>query len=173
MILLARARARRRPVGRAAADRAGAAVPSRRRSHARARPSATLDLRRRPEETFRVHLELFADRRVVVVPSGIGVARGGCVYPARTLAPTGVVEVARGDEAAPRRPVPRSGAGGSARTRCSRSARPRPCARTSTASGSHGAPASIPLTPRAQIVLELGAYVPPHPRFLFPQRSAP
>jgi hypothetical protein len=28
---------------------------------------------------------------------------------------------------------------------------------------------AIPLTRHAQIVLELGAYIPPHPRFLFPR----
>ena len=42
---------------------------------------------------FAVHLELFADRRVVVVPRGIGVAAKGCRYPVSTDAPTGVVEV--------------------------------------------------------------------------------
>ena len=31
-----------------------------------------------------------------------------------------------------------------------------------------GAVADIPLTPGAQIVVELGAYIPPHPSFLFP-----
>jgi hypothetical protein len=38
------------------------------------------------------HLELFAADRVVVVPQGIGVARG-CSYPVRTRDRTGVVEV--------------------------------------------------------------------------------
>ena len=47
-------------------------------------------------KTFRVHLELFAQRKVVIVPPGIGVASNGCVYPARTSTPTGVVEVERG-----------------------------------------------------------------------------
>jgi len=58
-------------------------------------------------ERFGVHVELFARRRVVIVPAGIGIARPlardgayvrprGCSYPARTLAPTGVVEVRRG-----------------------------------------------------------------------------
>ncbi|HSO98754.1 MAG TPA: hypothetical protein VLP43_07365 [Solirubrobacteraceae bacterium] len=34
-----------------------------------------------------------------------------------------------------------------------------------------GDPAGIPLDPHAQIVLESGGYVPPHPRYLFPPRS--
>lgn len=38
------------------------------------------------------HVELFAAGRVVVVPRGIGVARG-CSYPVRTRDRTGVVEV--------------------------------------------------------------------------------
>ena len=76
---------------------------------------------------------------VVVVPPGIGVAKSGCVYPARTLLPTGVVEVARGREAHARRPLPRSGAARSGRTGCSRSARSSRCARTSRASAYAGA----------------------------------
>src|SRR5438045_3808060 len=40
---------------------------------------------------FAVHIELFARRKVIVVPPGIGVARRGCSYPVRTKAPTGVV----------------------------------------------------------------------------------
>jgi hypothetical protein len=43
--------------------------------------------------TFDVHLELFANRRVVIVPPGIGVARSGCTYPLATSEPTGVVHV--------------------------------------------------------------------------------
>ena len=35
---------------------------------------------------FGVHLELFARRRVVIVPAGIGLAHG-CTYPARTREP--------------------------------------------------------------------------------------
>ena len=54
------------------------------------RPGA--ELRCGPRGTrYRVHLELFANRRVVIVPAGIG----GCSAPLRTTAPTGVVEVAR------------------------------------------------------------------------------
>ena len=42
-----------------------------------------------------MHIELFARRRVVIVPPGIGVGPRGCTYPLRTTAPTGVVHVAR------------------------------------------------------------------------------
>jgi hypothetical protein len=56
---------------------------------------------------FGVHLELFANRFVVIVPPGIGVApprvrrgayvvAGRCSYPARTIEPTGVIQIERG-----------------------------------------------------------------------------
>ncbi len=70
---------------------------------------------------FGVHLELFADRRVVIVPAGIGIAPpqrrqgayvlgGRCSYPLRTREPTGVVEVERGATADARDAVPGVGA---------------------------------------------------------------
>src|SRR5947209_5567885 len=57
---------------------------------------------------YRVHIELFARRRVVIVPAGIGVGpprqeelgrivRGRCRAGLRTLDPTGVVEFDRRD----------------------------------------------------------------------------
>jgi len=123
----------------------------------------------RPGNTFRVHVELFAHRRVVVIPAGIGVAPG-CVYPVRTETPTGVFEVARG-----------------AKLRLGDLFRiwgARLGPRTLVSFRSHapvrayiggklfdGTPSSIPLTPGAQIVLELGGYVPPHPAYLFPRRD--
>ena len=119
-------------------------------------------------KTFRVHLELFAQRKVVIVPPGIGVARNGCVYPARTSTPTGVVEVERGaklrlgdlfriwgrrlDEHRlltfpSRQPV-----------------------RAYVAGKRYDGPAAeIPLTPGAQIVVEVGPYIPPHSTYLFPK----
>ena len=46
--------------------------------------------------SFRLHLELFAGRKVIVVPAGIGAASSGCVYPVRTTEPGGIVRVATG-----------------------------------------------------------------------------
>ena len=118
---------------------------------------------------FQVHLELFAHRRVVIVPPGIGVAGGaGCSYPARTRTPTGVVEVAAGA---------RLDLGdlfriwgqplGAHRLASFRSDAPvrayvggRPV---------RGPVESVPLEPGAEIVLELGAYVAPHSSYLFPK----
>jgi hypothetical protein len=118
---------------------------------------------------FRIHLELYAHRRVVIVPAGIGVA-AGCSYPARTRTPTGVVEVAAGS---------RLDVGdlfriwgqplGAHRLASFRSSAPvrayvggRPV---------RGPVTAIPLRPGAEIVLELGAYVAPHTFFLFPKGS--
>jgi len=41
-------------------------------------------------------VELFARRRVVIVPARIGVSPRGCVYAVRTTDPTGVVEFVAG-----------------------------------------------------------------------------
>jgi hypothetical protein len=128
-----------------------------------------------------VHIEVFARGRVVIVPAGIGVAtpfaRDGafvrpraCTYPLRTLAPTGVVEVDRrrrltlghlfrlwgqplsrtrlvGFRTTSKRPVRAYVAGRRWRRRLD----------------------AIPLRHHAQIVLQLGRYIPPHKRFLFPR----
>jgi hypothetical protein len=124
---------------------------------------------------FGVHVELFVHRRVLIVPAGIGVARpwrehlarltpGGCSYPARTLEPTGVVEVRSGARLTlgdlfrlwGRRLGPRRIAGFHGPVLAFVDGRRR-----------RGDPASIRLTRHAQIVLELGGYVAPHPRYLF------
>jgi hypothetical protein len=115
---------------------------------------------------FSVHVELFAHRKVIVVPPGIGVARSGCSYPLRTTTPTGVVDVLAtgrftlgdlftvwGRRLDGSRLVSFRGrvsvfVGGRRRT---------------------GDPRRILLTRHAQIVLEVGGYVAPHPSFLFPK----
>jgi hypothetical protein len=113
----------------------------------------------------RAHLEVFARRRAVIMPAGIGVSRArSCSYPIRTITPTGVVEfdaslrltvgdvfdiwgqrLARGQLDAFAGHVHAFVAGRSW----------------------PGAVRAIRLRRHAQIVLEVGAYVPPHPRFLF------
>jgi hypothetical protein len=129
-------------------------------------------------DRFGIHLELFAFGRVVVVPSGIGVAaplrvRGaevsalGCSYPARTLAPTGVVEILRGSRLRLRdlfriwnQPLGHGQLAGFTSSS--------PLLVFVNGQRWKGDPSDIPLRRHAQIVLELGAFVPPHPRFLFP-----
>src|SRR4051812_47455879 len=126
---------------------------------------------------YGVHLELFADRRVVLIPPGIGIAPprvregayvsgGRCSYPVRTREPTGVV--GGGEEGRTRtlgdlfavwgQPLGRSGmAGFRGPVKAFRGGR-----------RWNADPRAIPLTPHAQIVLEVGGHVPPHAAYGFP-----
>ena len=122
---------------------------------------------------YGVHVELFVRWQVLIVPAGIGVARpwrtyfgrirpGGCTHDLRTLDPTGVIEVGRpatlGDFFAvwrqPRGPGRIAGFRG--RVLAFVDGRLR-----------RGDPRRISLTRHSNIVLELGGYVPPHPRYFF------
>lgn len=113
----------------------------------------------------RAHVEIFARRRVLVIPAGIGVSRArACTYAVRTTTPTGVVEfdaakpltvgdffAVWGQRLGPRRllsfkGVVRAYVGGK---------RWRAPVRT------------IPLRRHAEIVLQVGPYIPPHASFLF------
>jgi hypothetical protein len=115
--------------------------------------------------SFAVHIELFAQRRVVIVPPGVGAGPRGCTYPLHTTAPTGVVHVARrgltlGDlfRVWGRRLSPSALL--SFRGRVSVFVAGRRWLRD---------PRAVPLTKHAQIVLEVGGYVAPHPSYLFPK----
>ena len=110
------------------------------------------------------HVELFARGLVLLVPQGIGVGPG-CSYPVRTTQPTGVVEFV----AAAHPTV------GSLFAVWGQPLGPRALAgfrgRVSAWVGGkrwHGAVASIPRTEHAELVLELGSYIPPHTFVLFP-----
>jgi hypothetical protein len=102
---------------------------------------------------------------VIVVAQGIGRSRT-CSYPVRTSAPTGVVEVARGARLTVgdvfllwRQPLTRH------RLASFRSRTP---VRAYVAGRRfRGDASSVPLIPRAQIVIELGRYVAPHRFYLF------
>lgn len=112
---------------------------------------------------FAVHVEVFANRRVVPLPAGIGVS-DRCRYPLRTTTPTGMVEVAApatlgdlfrvwGQRLAPSRLLSfRSHVlvfvGGTRRL---------------------GDPRTVVLRSREQVVIEAGGYVAPHPTYLFPK----
>jgi hypothetical protein len=114
--------------------------------------------------TFRIHLEVFVNRKVVIVPAGIGLSDKGCRYPVSTDGPDGVVRVAPGlrlgdvfrvwgQQLGPRRVASFTSA--------------TPLRAYVGGKLVHGTARDIGLTPHAQIVLELGGYVPPHPFFLF------
>jgi hypothetical protein len=123
----------------------------------------------------RVHVELFARRRVVLVPAGIGVegarrrlgrvVSARCRAPVWTLDPSGIVDYEGpttlgrlfrvwGQRLGPDRLAAFRGAVSvyvdGARRR--------------------GDPGTLRFRPGAEIVLEVGGYVPPHHRFLFPPR---
>ena len=122
------------------------------------------------------HVELFANGRVLLLPAGIGMAppleRNGayvtgarCSYPVRTAQPTGVVEFV-------------AGAGltvGDLFRIWGQPLEPRRLAGFRGAVGAwvggrrwRGDPRAIPLRRHAEIVLEVGGYIPPHTFFLFP-----
>jgi hypothetical protein len=121
----------------------------------------------------RIHLELFARRRVVIVPAGIGlrgarsrlgrVVSASCRARAWTLDPSGVVRyLARatlgdvfavwGEPLGPSRLVSFRG----------------PVSVWVNGVRRRGDPARLRLRSRDEIVLEVGGYVPPHRSFSFP-----
>jgi hypothetical protein len=129
----------------------------------------------RVRELVRAHVEVFARRRVVIVPAGIGVAppyllrnraivRARCVYPLRTAEPTGVVEV----DARLRPTVGDLFAMWGQRLGARRMLSFAGPVRAYVAGKRWGGDARrIPLRRHAQIVLEVGGYIPPHKRYLF------
>jgi hypothetical protein len=126
-----------------------------------------------------VHVELFAHDRVVVVPAGIGaetprrmfagrVVAARCYGDVVTLEPTGVALVRPGAGVrladlfrAWRMPLtPRRLAGFAGHVRVYLNGRARDVD-----------PRTLPLSRHDEIVLEVGAFVPPHRSFLFPRGS--
>jgi hypothetical protein len=138
-----------------------------------ARAVRGLECRRGGPRRYGVHLEIFARRLVVIIPPGIGVAPpltrrgaayvvgGRCFYPARTIEPTGVIQVAQGAKltlgdffALWGQPLSRTRLlsfqqRGGASIRAFYNGRPW-----------RGAPAAIPLTHNAEITLEVNGFVP-------------
>jgi hypothetical protein len=102
----------------------------------------------------------------VIVPPGIGVARSGCSYPLRTKAPTGVVEVLAGRRFTFADLFRLWGRRFDATHLLSFRGR------VSVFVGGKrrgGDPREVVLTKHAQIVIEVGGYVAPHPSYLFPR----
>ena len=128
----------------------------------------------------RAHLELFGRRHAVVIPAGIGlgpplqhshssrITGAACRADARTLDPAGVIDFDRtdltlgdlfaiwGEPLGPRRMASFRG----------------PVTAFVAGRRATGDPAAIPLRDGAQIVLEVGGYIPPHRSFLFPPRRS-
>jgi len=124
---------------------------------------------------WRAHVEVFANRRVLVLPAGVGMApplvRDGayvvgarCSYALRTTAPTGVIEVVPGSAATigdlfriwgqPLAPTRLAGFRGRVQAYVAGRVW-------------RGDLRAIPFRRHAQIVLEVGGYVRPHAFFLF------
>ena len=127
-----------------------------------------------------VHVEVFAANRVVLLPAGIGVrspqvspagqiTRARCYGALVTLEPTGLVLVRAGARLTtaalfrswgqPLSVTRLASFGAAARGGVAVFVDGRPW---------RGAPGAVPLTPHAEIVLEVGPYVPPHSSYAFP-----
>jgi hypothetical protein len=126
-------------------------------------------------QRYGAHLELFAHRRVIAIPAGIGVAppqrrdgayvRGGrCSYPLRTFEPTGVIELGRGPTRTLGDFFAVWGQPLSLRRLLSFRA---PVLAFVDGRAWRGDPRAIPLARHAQIVLEVGGALPPHRVYRF------
>jgi hypothetical protein len=127
-----------------------------------------------------VHLEVFAANRVVIVPAGIGVRspRGSpsarivgarCYGALVTLEPTGVVLVRSGVAATLSEVFHAWGQALSSRRVASFSSRAQGEVKVFVGGRLWpGSPGGVPLTPQAEIVVEIGTYVPPHSFYRFP-----
>lgn len=147
-------------------------------SAAVARRAAVMGLgcRRAHPRAYGAHVELYADRLVLPVPAGIGVAPpqtrrgvyvlgGPCTYPVRTFEPTGVVAIDAG-----RAP--------SLATLFALWGQPLSATRLAGFKGRvaafvggrrwAGPPGAIPLSRHGEIVLEVGGALPPHRAYRFP-----
>ncbi len=144
---------------------------------ARGLPIAGLRCTRGERRRFGIHLELFAARRVVLVAPGIGVSpprtregayvRGGrCSYPLRTREPTGVVEVEA--DGRPKTLGDLFAVWGQPLSKRRMAGFRGPVSAFVGGRRYSGDPRSIPLRRHAQIVLEVGGYVKPHPTYHFP-----
>jgi hypothetical protein len=127
-----------------------------------------------------VHVEVFGANRVVLIPAGVGVrrprgyssgriTRAGCYGELVTLDPTGLVLIRPGarltladlfrswGQPLTNHRIGAFNAGSGAAVRVFVDGRPRA-----------GSPAGVPLRRHAEIVLEVGPYVPPHAAYTFP-----
>jgi hypothetical protein len=129
---------------------------------------------------YRAHLELFGRGHAVVIPAGIGlreplrrehhrIVGAGCRAATRTLDPAGVVDFDRADLTL----GDLFAVWGEPLTRLRMASFRGPVSAFVAGKRFSGDPAAIPLRDGAQIVLEVGGYIPPHRAFLFPPRATP
>jgi len=135
---------------------------------------------RSPGPRVGVHVEVFAANRVLLLPAGIGARQpwtklNGRIVSARcygalvTLDPTGLVLVRPGARLT-LATLFRSWGQPLSRTRLTSFTTQPGTQVTVYVDGRrwHGAPTAVPLTPHAEIVLEVGPHVPPHSSYTFP-----
>jgi hypothetical protein len=147
---------------------------------AKGKPIGVARCTRAVRKRFGVHLEIFARRRDLVIPAGVGVApprvrdgayikNGSCWYPVRTLEPTGLIELDEGTRmtlgeffAVWGQPL--------STTRVVEFSAPSGQSVSAFVNGRRwrGDPSAIPLSRHAAIVLEVGGYFPPTRRYVFP-----
>lgn len=160
------------PIGRGHGYR----VPALGTAASRRATIAGLRCRKRHGRPYAIHLELFARRLVVPVPAGIGVAPpqrrrgayvlgGVCTYAIRTFEPTGVV-VLDADRVRPLGDL--FAIWGQSISERHLAGFSGPVLAFVDGRRWTGAPKDIPLRRHAEIVLEVGGYVAPHPRYRFP-----
>jgi hypothetical protein len=125
-----------------------------------------------------VHVELFAANLVVLLPAGIGaeppfryssgrIAGARCFSALVTLDPTGVVLVRRGARL-DLSDLFRSWGEPLSPTRLASFSTHAPVAVFVDGRPWRGNPRDVPLSPHAEIVLEVGPHVPPHSTYQFP-----
>ena len=163
---------------------AGASDRARRRGFSRRRPARwSARACRSSVARVGVHVEVFAANRVVLVPAGIGtrpprsfsagrISSARCYGELVTLDPTGLVLVRTGSRPLLADLFRAWGQPLSARRLASFSASKG--ARVAVFVDGRrwrGSPGSVPLAPHAEIVLEVGPYVPPHRSYTFPPGS--
>ena len=155
-------------------------VPSLGRRTAAGRTVGDLPCARPGRRPFGVHLEVFANRRDVVIPAGIGVAPprrrdgayvsgGRCRYPLRTVEPTGLIEVESGRRLTLGdffdvwgQPLTRR------RVLGFRARAGSPVAVFVNGRRWAGSPRSVPIERHRAIVVEVGGFFPPTKKYLFP-----
>jgi hypothetical protein len=130
-----------------------------------------------------VHVEVFAANRVLLLPAGIGTRRpwtllSGRITNARcygalvTLDPTGLVLVRSGSRLLLGQ-LFRTWGEPLSPTRLASFSAPKRSPVSVFVDGRlwPGLPGAVPLTPQAEIVLEVGPHVPPHASYTFPPGS--
>ena len=144
------------------------------------RPVSGLACKRGRTTRFGTHLEVFANGLDVMVPAGVGVAPprrrtgayvtgGRCEYPARTVEPTGLIEVDTGQKITLGQFFDLWGQPLSRRALLGfRAGQGRSVDAFVDGRGWREDPRAIPLSRHAAIVVEVGGYFPPTRKYVFP-----